>query len=895
MTSCEGDSAQVLDYSCSLLSNGSSWPPYAPSIAGCVKDEDVQQCEFGCLSGICNSCIDADNDGYHKISATCPESDDCNDMQAEIHPGTAENCNNSVDDDCDSLIDMNDGECVICLDIDKDGHNAINSSCPQGDDCNDNNPYTYPGAMESCHNNIDDDCDGRLDMNDPDCLSCSDSDHDGYYSMGKRCPQGDDCAGDDSGVNPGMDEICNNSKDDDCDSLIDMNDGDCIKCLDNDNDGYYAISSMCPQGTDCKDNDPFVYVGADENCGNLIDDDCDGLIDMDDNECIICDDSDDDEHFAISASCPQSDDCDDANENVYPSANELCNGIDDDCDGSTDEGCQCIDGRTRECGLDIGECSKGTETCTNGQWDAICQGSLGPSAETCDGLDNNCDGSIDETFTNLATSCSAGIGQCAASGVYVCSANGLSSECNAQAGNAGEEVCDNLDNDCDGIIDDNLAKNCGSLDCAGTQTCSGGEWSDCSSKSNDCGTCAACDEDGDCSVYDESQDNDCAPTNCASGCSIDSNPFTWDESSTIENQCSALFTCTQKDCNYQNACADNDENDGAGNGKCNALCDQKTDCACPADTCADSDNDGKIDDYINFESYSECGADCSCGECSSEVTLNDGANCGNCDTDSDCDDGKYCNGAETCISGFCESGAEINCSANNVAQIATCNYSPDSNPFSIDFYAGFESACSEETDSCTTEQVNIQHKCDMQCSQCVSNTDCDDSNKYSYDVCTEGCICEHRAIRCFSDLECKDSDSMSRDKCINPGTAESYCENKRPALDQEPREKFRVSRVRLNNNEIATVKAGDQVTVSLNFENIGRYNTHYATIRVTIPDLGISRKLGPFTGPQISKEMMKDVVVDIPKDAEAGEYTMRISLSDLNGVRRTKHRTFKIK
>ena len=76
---------------------------------------------------------------------------------------------------------------------------------------------------------------------------------------------------------------------------------------------------------------------------------------------------------------------------------ELCNdGLDNDCDGDTDEACTCVPGDTQECGRSEGECEPGTQTCLEGStWDEECVGAIGPETDTCDGLDNNCDGEID--------------------------------------------------------------------------------------------------------------------------------------------------------------------------------------------------------------------------------------------------------------------------------------------------------------------------------------------------------------------------------------------------------------------------------------------------------------------------------------------------------------------
>lgn len=108
--------------------------------------------------------------------------------------------------------------------------------------------------------------------------------------------------------------------------------------------------------------------------------------------------------------------------------------------------------------------------------DATCGGldcddgdpNVNPStAELCNGVDDNCDGAVDEGFPNLGQPCGSGVGACQASGTTVCSPSGTGTECSAEAGTPQPEQCDGIDNDCNGITDD------GSL-CPSGDVCQGG-------------------------------------------------------------------------------------------------------------------------------------------------------------------------------------------------------------------------------------------------------------------------------------------------------------------------------------------------------------------------------------------------------------------------------------
>ncbi len=134
---------------------------------------------------------------------------------------------------------------------------------------------------------------------------------------------------------------------------------------------------------------------------------------------------------------------------------EDCNGIDDNCDGIIDN-VESPPGGEWSC-----ENSNEWGTCA-GQWVCgdtpegrgwICTAPT-PAPERCDGRDNNCDGITDSGFDDLGEPCSAGLGACLRRGYFVCAADGESTVCNAVAGDAEPEVCDGRDNNCNGLTDD---------------------------------------------------------------------------------------------------------------------------------------------------------------------------------------------------------------------------------------------------------------------------------------------------------------------------------------------------------------------------------------------------------------------------------------------------------
>ncbi len=201
---------------------------------------------------------------------------------------------------------------------------------------------------------------------------------------------------------------------------------------DADGDGY-------PADVDCDDNDPLTYPGAPELC-DLKDNDCDLLVDEDLGTTTcglgVC------LHTIENCVNGQIQICDP----MEGASTEVCDALDNDCDGQTDE-----ELGTTTCGL--GTCAHTIDNCINGV-EQVCNPMEGATAEVCDLVDNDCDGQTDEELGT--TTC--GLGACVHT-IDNC-INGVEQVCDPMEG-ATAEVCDLVDNDCDGQTDEEL----------GTTTC----------------------------------------------------------------------------------------------------------------------------------------------------------------------------------------------------------------------------------------------------------------------------------------------------------------------------------------------------------------------------------------------------------------------------------------
>ncbi len=351
---------------------------------------------------------------------------------------TPELCD-GIDNNCDGVVDEGVTS-VFYADVDADGFGDINTAAEQCEpprgwvadaaDCDDGNPLINPDAEEIC-NEVDDDCDALVDE-DVEIVVYADADGDGYgefpvdacYIDAGFVLVGGDCDDTDPQSFPGNPEFCDEA-DNDCAGGVD--DGvTTTYYADRDGDSWGDPSltqeaCVTPTGyagraNDCDDYDVSVSPSTPEVCDDL-DQNCDGVADegfdadgdgvadcfdveqcdgLDNDGDGLVDDADspvagtttwfadtDGDGFGdpsgARAACVVPDgyladetDCDDRAAGVFPGASERCNGVDDDCDGAVDEGAPDSDG--------------------DGTCDAF-------DVEQCDGRDNDGDGAADEGLT----------------------------------------------------------------------------------------------------------------------------------------------------------------------------------------------------------------------------------------------------------------------------------------------------------------------------------------------------------------------------------------------------------------------------------------------------------------------------------------------------------------
>jgi alpha-tubulin suppressor-like RCC1 family protein len=417
-----------------------------------------------------------------------------------------------LDNDCDGMVDEGVRR-TYYPDFDEDGFGASAGtpatacSAPAGyasnaTDCDDTVASVNPGATEVC-NLIDDNCTGGIDEGFIGTFY-RDADLDGFgdatmATMTCAPPTGyvrnaDDCDDTSGSRNPATIEGCNGI-DDNCNGMTDEG---LLRTFYRDADGdAWGVTSMTtsaclpPSGYtdrsgDCDDSRPAANPAGGEVC-NALDDDCDGVVDEGalrtfyadgDGDSFGRSDSTMSACTAPSGHTDRAGDCNDGNAGVNPSSAELCNGRDDNCDGTTDPGCSCTDGMSRNCGpaTDVGECAFGSQICIGGSWGG-CVGAVTTSAEVCNGRDDDCDGMTDDGVT--ATDCyrdgdgdGHGTGgatvQCrdasrTAFGFCPVGWTNVNTDCNdgvSAIRPGATELCDGVDQDCDGMADEGATIAC---------------------------------------------------------------------------------------------------------------------------------------------------------------------------------------------------------------------------------------------------------------------------------------------------------------------------------------------------------------------------------------------------------------------------------------------------
>ena len=563
-----------------------------------------------------------DTDGDLDPDCTDPDNDDdgdldgtdCEPLDDSIYTDAPELCD-AIDSDCDgSLVDEfvdTDGD----LDPDCIDLDDDEDGDPDLTDCEPLDPAFFTGAPEFC-DAIDQDCDGSLvdEFVDTDANGdpdCTDPDNDGDGDL-----DGADCAPEDPTIYNAAPELCD-AVDSDCDgSLVDEfvdTDADLDPdCTDPDDD-----QDADPDITDCAPLDAAIHAAAVEVC-DAVDQDCDGVID----------DGFDVDGDGVTSCGPNGvpgnadDDCDDGDPAIFPGQTEACDLVDNDCDGFIDEVAD-LDG-------------DGFNNC-EGDCDDTDPAISPAAAEACDGLDTDCDGVLpaDEADADSDT-------------VMACAG-----DCDDSAGTVfpgATELCDGLDGDCDGALpaDELDGDGDGALACADCDDAVAavfpGATELCDGLDNDCDGVVPADEtDDDGDGHSECRDGDCDDTQadtyigaielCGDGRDNDCDGVDWDG---IDDDGDGFGEC-------EGDCDDTDETIGPD---AQEICEDEVDQDCDGSDQVDYDEDGWLDELCGGEDCDDADEDVHPGvvdECFDGVDNDcDGVEADDVDEDGDtwspCDD-----------------------------------------------------------------------------------------------------------------------------------------------------------------------------------------------------------------------------------------------------------------
>lgn len=437
-------------------------------------------------------------------------------------------------------------------------------------------------------------------------------------------------------------------------------------------------------------------------------------------------------------------DCDDANANIFPGAEELCDGLDNNCDGAVDESFD----SDEDGALDKTACANVGGTDCNDKDKNVVPG----LRESCDNKDNNCNGTVDEGFDQDDD----GFSSCD------------SAECDDSDPSRNEEereVCDGVDNDCDDKIDE------GFVDSNGTSSCvddDGDGYSeddgDCNDRDRNISPSAkeSCDQkDNNCNDkidegFDQDEDGykscdgDCADTNDAIF------PGASEACDALDNNCDGTIDEGYEDQDkdgFRNGCGDCDDQDASIRPGETDVCDGK-----------DNNCDGKVDenDDLDGDGFASCTGDCDDANAAIYPTQAEQCN----DIDDDCDGSSD--------EGFDQDGDTFK----------TCGSSPDCDNANASHYPGAAESCDARDNNCNGVADEGSDSDGDGFGDCAG-IDCDDANAAVYPGQAETCNeldddCDASidedfdldvdgyASACGDQLDCDDSNDT-----INPGRSES--------------------------------------------------------------------------------------------------------------------------